>query len=107
MADTQSVSLTNTAAGPRGFESTAGHVMLDPGQSWSGDIANGELKSAEATGYFKKGKAGAAKVEKPEPTLADNTKAELLEIAATEGVDVDEGMTKAVIIELIEAKRAG
>lgn len=39
------------------------------------------------------------------PNLSGKTKAELLEIAADEGVVVPEGSTNAEIIELIESKR--
>lgn len=39
------------------------------------------------------------------PSLSGKTKAELLAIAAHEGVDVEEGATNADIIAAIEAKR--
>lgn len=46
------VKITNTSAGPRGFNSANGEVLLSRGESWEGDIADGELESARGTGYF-------------------------------------------------------
>lgn len=41
------------------------------------------------------------------PSLAGKNKAQLTEIATSEGVTVHEGMTNAQIVQAIEAKRAG
>lgn len=41
------------------------------------------------------------------PSLSGKTKAELLEIAANEGVTIEDGATNAEIIERIESKRQG
>ena len=41
------------------------------------------------------------------PSLSSKTKAELLEIAANEGVEIEDGATNAEIIERIESKRQG
>lgn len=49
----------------------------------------------------------AAEVTPVPPSLSGKTKAELLEIAAAEGVATEEGATNAEIIEAIESKRRG
>ncbi len=41
------------------------------------------------------------------PSLTGKTKADLLKIAAAEGVDADDSMTNAAIVSAIEAVRAG
>lgn len=53
--------IKNTAGAMRGFHAEEGFVQLANGQEWTGDISEGELKSAKATGYFEiaKAKAGA------------------------------------------------
>jgi hypothetical protein len=50
--------------------------------------------------------AATEKVEPPAP-IESLTKAELLDLAHVEGVDVPSGMTKADVAEAIEARRAG
>ena len=51
------------------------------------------------------GKAGGTKPSDP-PALSGLTKAELLEVAKAESVELSEEATKAEILEAIEAKRA-
>lgn len=108
--------ITNKSAGFRGFHAVSGEVLLPPGESWSGEISEAELKSAlareedfesgEPLDHDGDGKKGGSNVDNP-PSLSGKNKAELLEIAAAEGVDATEEMTNAAIVELIELNRAG
>lgn len=50
--------------------------------------------------------AGKSPLSDDLPALSNKTKAELLEIAAAEGVEVADDATNAQIVEAIEAKRA-
>lgn len=47
--------ITNVSPGPRGLHAKDGLVFLDPYQVWEGEIEDGALKSALATGWFAKG----------------------------------------------------
>lgn len=64
------------------------------------------LVQAEALGQTARAKALKARLadldEAPEAPSMSNTKAELLAAADAAGVDVDESMTKAEIIEALE-----
>lgn len=44
--------ITNTQAGPRGVNTTAGVVLLGPGEARDLDLAEAELAAARRTGWF-------------------------------------------------------
>ncbi|RWE96461.1 MAG: hypothetical protein EOS43_22430 [Mesorhizobium sp.] len=44
--------VTNNQAGPRGLNTKAGPVLVDPGQTVDVEMEAAELKVAEATGWF-------------------------------------------------------
>lgn len=97
-------SVTNNSDGPRVLNSTP-PIVLQAGESTDGpvEISDAELASAKAAGYFDlDGSAG----DGGPASLAGKTKAQLLEVAAAEGVVVAEDATNAQITEAIEAKRA-
>ncbi|MGX9120327.1 hypothetical protein ACWTU6_27230 [Mesorhizobium sp. BHbsci] len=54
--------VTNNQAGPRGLNTKAGPVLVDPGQTVDVEMEAAELKVAKATGWFDFSK-GAAKAE--------------------------------------------
>jgi hypothetical protein len=74
--------------------------MGDGGTQW--DAPNQQVVRDDASGPWEEGTGGS-----PEGPVADQldamTKAQLLEQAAAQGVDANEGMTKAEIIQAIEA----
>lgn len=89
---------TNISNGPRGAYLKGVLVFADPGETIDADDAPKE--------WFKGGKASDDDGDDGEKSLAQLNKAELLEVAAAEGVEVEDGATNAAIREAIEAKRA-
>lgn len=105
--------LTNTARGLRGVHSVSGFVNLEPGETRSVELSDGE--AAGLADYFTTdGKAPAAPDGDSDSNLSDNSVAELEAIAAAEGVDVaaitgtgaNGRVLKSDIVAAIEAKRA-
>ncbi len=94
---------TNVSGGPKVFNS-APSVILGPGQSTDGEVAisEAEFASMKATGYFSFGDD--AKGDDL-PSLAGKNKAELLAIAKTEKVEIEDGATNEDIRSAIELKR--
>jgi hypothetical protein len=93
------VKVKNISTGPRGVHAVTGEVSIDPGKEIDVELSEAEFKSAEATGHFEfDGEAN-----KP---LDKHTKAELVDIATAEGVTVEDGDTKAELVDKIEAARA-
>ena len=45
--------ITNTQPGPRGINTVAGPVLVDPGQTVSADVYRRERQHIEAAGWFK------------------------------------------------------
>jgi hypothetical protein len=100
--------VTNTAKGPRGFYTAdGGLVMLEPGESFEGELAKGDL--------YEGLKSGAAATSSEPKALSAMNKAELLETASSEDVQTfDKDGTETPIAEgtnkeiaaAIEAKRA-
>jgi len=88
--------ITNTSSGPRGFHAISGEVMLSPGQSWEGDISDGELTSAMSSGWFGDGE---------DDGLAALTVAQLKDVATAEEIDLGDASKKADIISAIELAR--
>ena len=64
------------------------------------DYPNTQVVRADQSAPWDEGSGGAAPSE---PSLSSMTKAELLEHAEAQGVEVDDSMTKAEITEAIEA----
>jgi hypothetical protein len=115
MADVHKVSVTNVSDGPRVFNSNPPVIIARGGASdGQVEISADELKSMRATGYFdinggpldhdKNGAPGGSNPDDP-PSLSGKNKAELLEIAAAEGVEVEDGATNDDIKAAIELKR--
>lgn len=130
------VKVTNIARGPRGIQTARqGTVMIEPGESAVIELDRerdeGNVRAAQKAGWFEfapvreddeddddqpafrdsldhdgDGHKGGSTADEP-PALTGKNKAQLLEIAAAEGVTVADGATNAQIIEAIEAKRAG
>ena len=111
--------IKNVSAGPRGFHASSGFVQLERGATWEGEIDKGELESARSTRFFvidgkapdaldhdADGEKGGSVPNEP-PSLTGKNKAELLEIAEAEGVEIEDGATNAQIVDAIEAQRAG
>jgi hypothetical protein len=92
---------TNTAEGARGINLADGTTAwVDPGQSV--DLDDGTIaKNGIYPGAF-----DGADVPSGPPSLSGKNKAQLLEIAAAEDVEVADDATNAQIVEAIEAKRA-
>ena len=69
--------------------------------------AQQKLANAEKVGndpdLIKRLKARVSELEAPDTSLASMKKAELLEAAIAAGIEVDESMTKADIIEALES----
>lgn len=117
MADMHKVSATNVTDGPKVLNSTPA-VIIPRGGSTEGlvEITAGELKSMRATGYFDitggpldhdgDGKPGGSEKYVP-PALTGKNKAELLDIAKAEDVDLPDDATNDAIRDAIEAKRNG
>ncbi len=57
--------ITNTEAGPRGFYNGADLVMLEPGETFEGDLSDEDVKSAKDIGYFAFGAAAAKAAADP------------------------------------------
>lgn len=85
--------ITNVAAGPRGFHSAEGEVMLDPGKSWEGEISEGELKSADATGFFEID--GKAPVQSHPAHAANAELAERVDALVAENADLADRLDAA------------
>lgn len=83
-------SVKNTSSGPRGIRTASGDlVMIDAGQSASGDFSAAEIKDFKAALAFEAGGAPAAEEEaaSDEPkALSAMNKSELLEAAQADGV---------------------
>lgn len=103
--------VTNITSGPKGIRSSTGAVvMLEAGESSDIDLADGEDEGE----WFKfddhpldhdgNGEPGGSKPKDP-PSLTGKNKAELLAIAADEGVTVEDGATNADIVSAIELAR--
>ena len=103
MADTTKTTVTNISDGPRGFWEGSECIMLDKKQVAVAELTDDEAKAAKATGYFS---LAAPKTDASgPPSLNNKTKAELLDIAKDEGVDVEEGATVTDIKAAIELNR--
>lgn len=115
MADFIKVKATNTSNGPRIFNS-APPVTLQAGQSTDGEvnITEAELTSMQFYGQFEisgdpldhddDGKKGGSKSADP-VALSGKNKAELLDIAKAEGVEIEDGATNDDIKAAIELAR--
>jgi len=107
--------VTNISDGPRGIWTTEGElVMIEVGKFADLDIEDAEGADAEKTGWFEfsdpldhdfDGEKGGSIADEP-VSLSGKNKAELLEIAAAEEVEIEDGATIPVIKDAIEAKRA-
>lgn len=97
--------LTNVRGkGPRGVNKASGGVkLIARGETETVDLAEGEEVGLDA--YFKVRPVDAA-TDTP-PALSGMNKADLLDQAASEGVEVEEAATKADIIAAIELAREG
>lgn len=82
--------IRNKSTGARGAYANGALIMAEPGETIEADDFHPE--------WFE---------EVGEQPLSRKTKAELLDIAASEGVEADDSMTNAAIVEAIEAGRAG
>lgn len=89
--------VTNISDGPRGAYLKGVLVMAERGETIEADDFNDE--------WFAKGGKAKAADEGGEKHLSQMNKAELLEVAAAEGVDVADDATNAAIKEAIEANR--
>jgi hypothetical protein len=106
--------VTNTAKGPRGIRTASGDlVMVEAGQSASGDFSAAEVKDFKAALAFEAGDAAPAAADEDddesgsdEKPLAKMNKTELLETAAAENITIEDGATNRQIVEAIEAARA-
>ncbi|MFS0771045.1 hypothetical protein [Sphingomonas sp. 1P08PE] len=105
--------LTNEAKGARGV----GDIFVEAGATRKGVTLNddqvaeverfGLLKiSAGPLDHDEDGEKGGSKPDSP-PALSGKTKAELLDIARAEGVEVEEGATNDDIRSAIELHREG
>lgn len=56
--------VTNIDKGPRGLNTKAGPVLVDPGQSVDVDMEDAELKVSKGTGWFEFGSKGSADEKK-------------------------------------------
>ncbi|WP_354307314.1 hypothetical protein [Sphingomonas trueperi] len=96
--------IKNTTAGPKGVWANTPNglslVMIQPGAEDDLDMPEAELESARGTGNFEVDGEG----DKP-IALSGKDKAELLEIAEAEGVEIEDGATVADIKAAIELHR--
>lgn len=77
--------VTNTQPGPRGLNTLAGNVLVDPGQTVDVELSAAELASARKSGWFEFG-AETAQEEEQKRILADLTDDELRTLLADHGV---------------------
>lgn len=91
---------TNTTRGPKGVNTKTGLVYVDPGAT-SGDldVEDGELASAEATGWFD------IDGDDDDKGLAGMTVPDLKALAEAEEIDLGDNTKKADIIAAIELAR--
>lgn len=102
MADLQKLTITNVSGGPKVVNAVP-IVTLQPGESRDVEMIDAEVKVAKGTEWFEfKGGADADS----KPSLTNKNKAQLLEIAEAEAVEIADDATNAQITEAIEAKRA-
>jgi hypothetical protein len=96
--------ITNTAAGPRGVETDAGTVFIDPGETVELDVVKGH-----------KLYDGLVEASSDEKALKSLSKEDLVRLAGDAGVEIKDGdgnavahadATKAQLVEAIEASRA-
>lgn len=87
----------NISDGPRGAYNGTALVMAEPGEVIEADDFNDE--------WFAKGGKATADDDGGEKHLSQMNKAELLDVAAAEGVEVEDGATNSAIKEAIEAAR--
>lgn len=104
--------IKNVSDGPRVIHAIGGAQILQAGEERDDiELSDAEAASAARTGWFDglpKAATKKAPPDKPdEPAaLKDMTKADLIELAKTEGVDLPSGnINKDEIIALIELKR--
>ena len=91
--------LTNITKGPKGVHAVSGFVSIDAGKTSDDlELSEGELASAESTGYF-------TFDGQTEEGLNANTVAELKAIAEAEEIDLGDATKKADIIAAIELAR--
>lgn len=100
MADLQKVTLKNVSGGPKVVNSVP-IVTLQHDEKASVEMTAAELSVIKENGWYEIGDGEDAPV-----SLAGKNKAQLLEIAKDEGVDVADDATNAQIVDAIEAKRA-
>jgi len=117
--------VTNHAAGPRGINLEDGStVWIEAGETRDisalkvkGNLPDfgkprdqGERDASELQALRARVaelEAAAAGKGERKPALTNRSKADLLDIAKNEGVDIADDATNAQIVEAIEAKRAG
>lgn len=80
----------NTQQGPRGLNTEAGPVLVEPGQTVDVKLSDAELASARKSGWFEFGAAAEQDEEQDEkPVLANLTDDELRTLLAEHGVRAD------------------
>ncbi|UYW25663.1 hypothetical protein OKC48_20675 [Methylorubrum extorquens] len=82
----------NTQQGPRGLNTVAGPVLVEPGRVVDVELSESELKSARKSGWFEFGAEAEADDEGDEgekPTLANLSDDELRTLLAEHGVRAD------------------
>ncbi|WP_426163086.1 hypothetical protein [Sandarakinorhabdus sp. DWP1-3-1] len=108
------VTVKNTQAGPRGINTVAGPVSVDPGATVDVKLSKAEFRSAERTGWFdldgdaepdEGEKAPAADVP-ADDGLEDQTIAQLTELASAEAIDLGDAKLKADIVAAIRTARS-
>lgn len=103
--------IRNISPGPRGVRTVDGDlVMIERGASVELELSAAEKKDAEATGYFEFASSGSkakgGEVPAGDKPLAKMNKAELLDVAKAENVEVKDGATNKDLVEAIEKARA-
>jgi ribulose kinase len=100
----------NNSKGPRGIRNALGDlVMIEAGQSATGDFPASEVKDFKAALAYEAGEQPEAAEEDEasnEKPLAKMNKAELIETAKAENVEVADDATNAQLVEAIEKARA-
>lgn len=99
----------NTQQGPRGLNTEAGPVLVEPGQTVDVKLSQAENASARKSGWFEFGAEAEADDEGDEgekPTLADLSDDELRTLLAGHNVKVDGRWTRERLLSEAEKVQA-
>ena len=93
--------VTNISAGPRGINTAAGPVLIEPGQTRDLDVPAAEAKIAKATGWF-----SFDREDGYDDAAGADEREDLKKQAAELGIDHARNISTAKLKELIDAKLA-